>query len=225
VVDFVVVKKGQGVNRKEAILADLQDRSRPDAAVARRHGVSRSWVGLIRQRAGLPVWTAPPKPPAAPSPVFWTEDDRAYLVDHAGDPVPELVAALGRSAGAVTGMRERLVRQGCIPKRRARYTEEDLALLADRSLTNAEVAGRTGRSLEVIAQSRRKRGIRGPQHALRPWTEDELERLVALHDRPTREVAALLGRSISAIRNQRHALLRQGRTPPRRRRQTRKTVP
>jgi hypothetical protein len=41
------------------------------------------------------------------------------------------------------------------------FTEADLALLADPTLTHAEVAQRTGRSRRVIAQGRRVRGMCG----------------------------------------------------------------
>jgi DNA-binding CsgD family transcriptional regulator len=158
------------------------------------------------------------------SPVFWTDDEITYLIEHADTSVPEVAVALGRSIGAVRGMRERLAKQGRLPRQKEPYTEDELALLADQTLTNAEVAERTGRSRQVIAQSRWTRGIRGPQRKpKRPWTPEEIEQLVALHDRPTQEVAALLGRTVRAIQNQRYALLRNGRTPPRRRQRSRTT--
>jgi hypothetical protein len=207
------------MKRSEAILADLRAGNMSDAQVARRHGVTRGRVWQIRHAAGIPPSTRPPKPPVVRSPVFWTDDEIAYLIEHADAPMTTVAAALGRSIGAIRGMRERLVKQGRLPRQKEPYTEDELALLADQTLTTAEVAERTGRSRQVIAQSRWTRGIRGLQREpKRPWTPEEIERLVALHDRPTREVAALLGRTVRAIQNQRYALLREGRTPPRRRR-------
>lgn len=192
-----------------------------DGQVARRHGVTRGRVWQIRHAAGIPPWTRPPKPPAVPSPVFWTECDLAYLIEHADVPVPEVAAALGRGVPAVYGMRQRLAKEGRLRRRQEPYTEDELALLTDPTLTNAEVAERTGRSRDVIAQSRWQRGLRDPQRtAQRRWTAEEIERLVALQDRPTREVAELMGRSFRAIQNQRYLLLREGRTPPRRRRRS-----
>jgi hypothetical protein len=211
------------MTRSEAILADLEARTMTDTEVARRHGVSVGWVGRIRRAAGIPRWRVAPKPdrPKARPVVPWSDHDLAYLIDHADQPAAQGAATLGRSRRAVTQMRHRLIAEGRIPRRRVSFTEAELTLLADQSLTDAEVAERTGRSRDVITTSRLARGLRHPQRSPRPWTEEELERLVALHDRPTREVAALLGRTVKAIQNQRYALLREGRTPPRRRRRER----
>jgi hypothetical protein len=88
-------------------------------------------------------------------------------LEHADDPVPRVAAALGRSVPAIYGMRERLARQGRIRRRQEPFTEADLALLTDPTLTNVEVAQRTGRSREVIAQSRWTRGMHGPQRTPR----------------------------------------------------------
>jgi transcriptional regulator with XRE-family HTH domain len=148
------------MTRTEAILAELQDRTCSDAEIARRHGVTRERVSQIRRRAGIPPLTPPRKPPAEPSRVFWTDDELAYLITHADDPVAEVAAALGRGVPATYNMRERLAKQGRIPKRRVPMTERELTLLKDPHLTHAEVAQRTGRSRRVIAQSRRRRGIR-----------------------------------------------------------------
>jgi hypothetical protein len=143
----------------------------------------------------------------------------AFPIDHADEPVAENAAALGRSFASVKGMRDRLVRQGRNRKRQVPFTEDDLALLADPTLTHAEIAHRTGRSRKVIARGRWQRGIRDPRRASqRLWSPEELEHLVALHDRPTREVAELMGRTFKAVQNQRDKLLQEGRTPPRRRR-------
>jgi hypothetical protein len=92
--------------------------------------------------------------------VYWTDDDLASLIAHADRPVAEVAATLGRSIGAVYEMRHRLANEGRLPRRRVPYTDGELALLADPGLSNAEVAQRTGRSPQVIADSRRRRGIR-----------------------------------------------------------------
>jgi hypothetical protein len=213
------------VNRQEAILADLQDRTVTDTEVARRHGVSASWVGKIRTRAGIARWRAQPIPdqPRVRTVVPWSERELAYLIANADAPSADVAAALGRSSRAVTQMRHRLIKESRLPRRRVPYTAEELTLLADHSLSDAEVAERTGRSRDMISRSRLQRGVRDLRRPTpRPWTEDDIERLVALQDRPTKEVAALLGRTIKAIQNQRHALLRQGRTPPRRRQRARR---
>jgi hypothetical protein len=60
-------------------------------------------------------------------------------------------------------MRRRLIEEGRIPRRRVPLSEAELVLLADPSLTHAEVAARTGRSAQVIADARRRRGIRVEQ--------------------------------------------------------------
>jgi hypothetical protein len=208
------------MNRKQAILADLQDRTRSDTEIARRHGVSASWVGKIRTRAGIPRWRVPPTPgrPRIRTVVPWSEHDLAYLIDHADKPVADVATALGRSSRAVTQMRHRLITAGRIPRRRVPYTADELSLLADHSLSDAEVAERTGRSRDMISRSRLERGVRGLRRPTpRPWTPEEIEHLVDWHDRPTREVAELMGRTVKAIQNQRDKLLRDGRTPPRRR--------
>jgi transposase len=150
-----------GMKRREAILADVRLGTLTDTEVARQHGVSRSWVGRLRRRAGIPRLTPPPKPPRVRSPKYWTDDQIAYLIAHPDDPIGEVAAALGRPIETVYDKRYFLAKEGRVSKRRVPYTEAELALLADPQLTDEEVARRTGRSVRVIADSRRQRGIRG----------------------------------------------------------------
>jgi hypothetical protein len=49
----------------------------------------------------------------------------------------------------------RIIDRGRILRRRVPYTDAGLAVLADTSLPDAEVARRLDRSLEVVVQSRR----------------------------------------------------------------------
>jgi hypothetical protein len=150
--------EGAGMTRREAILAELEDRSLTE--IARRHGVTRGRVGQIRRAAGIPRQSAPPGPEQHPARRAWTDEDVAYLIAHADRPVAEVAAALGRSIGAVYENRHRLAKKGRVPKRRVSLTADELALLADPSMTDAEVARRTGQSPEVIYTSRRVRGLR-----------------------------------------------------------------
>jgi hypothetical protein len=153
------------MTRREAILADLQVRTLTDAEIARRHGVTRSWVGKIRRAAGIPPWWAPHRPGVSPprerSPVYWTDADIAYLIAHGDDPVAAIAAALGRGITTVYEMRHRLAGEGRLPRRRVPMSEVELTLLANPGLTHADIAQRTGRTPQVIADARRRRGIRG----------------------------------------------------------------
>jgi hypothetical protein len=151
------------MTRSDAIVADLRAGTERDVEVARRHGVTPGRVSQIRRAAGLPRRAAG-QPAREGSAVYWTDGELAHLVDHADAPVAEVAAALGRSIRAVYEMRHRLAQEGRIPRRRVPLTEAELALLADPGLSHAEVAERTGRSPQVIADARRLRGIRGRQH-------------------------------------------------------------
>ena len=200
------------MTRIAAILADVRA-GLPDREVARRHGLSRQRVGHLRRQVGLPPNRRPPKPPPEPSPATWTAAQVGYLVAHADTPVRDVATALGRTEAAVRNKRHHLLAEGRIAASRTALTEAELALLADVQRTDAEVAQVTGRAVRVIAHARRRRGIvgRGKRAPGRPWTAADIETLVALADRPASEVAARLGRTVTAVANKRSALIREGR--------------
>jgi hypothetical protein len=151
------------MTRREAILADLQAGVGRDVEIACRHGVTPGRISQIRRAARLPKQSMGRASREGAS-VFWTDDDFTYLIEHADEPVRVLAPALGRSIRAVYEMRRRLIEEGRIPRRRVPMKDAELALLADPSLTHAAVAARTGRSAQVIADARRRRGIRIARH-------------------------------------------------------------
>jgi hypothetical protein len=202
------------VTRAEAILADVRAGLR-DCDIADRHGVSRVRVGQIRRRAGLPINSKPRKAPPAPSPATWTAAQVAYLIAHAAAPVRDVAATIDRTPGAVRAMRRRLIADGRMVASRVLYADAELALLADTTLTDAEIARQTGRAASVIAHARRMRGLPGPdrRRVTQPWTAPDIETLTAMANCPAAEVAARLGRTVTAVANKRSALIREGRIP------------
>jgi len=204
------------MSRTDDILRDLRSGMR-DAEIARKHGVSRQWVFSVRTQAGLPRSTPPPTPPKPPPPNRWTDEHDAYLVAHADQPNAEVAHALGRTVSAIEYRRSQLLAEGRTTPRLRRFSDAELAILADTSLTDAEVADRTRRSLAVIFHARTMRGIATSATPLQAWTAEEEARLIALDGTPLVEVAAALGRSRSSVKAKRLKLMAQGRLTHRRR--------
>ena len=101
----------------------------------------------------------------------WTDEETAWLIAHPELTAREAAHHLDRPVQSVEGKRERLQRAGMIPAHRSRYSDPgtgrrtpysdaELALIRDRTLTTVEVAQRTGRNETAIAGYRRRHGIR-----------------------------------------------------------------
>jgi hypothetical protein len=77
------------------------------------------------------------------------------------------------------------------------WRAEDLALLG--TMPDAEVARRTGRTLDAVQNARTRRGIANCWE----WTEEEI---ALLGTAPDAEIAARIGRTASAVLQKRFAL-------------------
>ncbi len=78
-------------------------------------------------------------------------------------------------------------------------------------LTDAEVARRHGVSPVRAREIRGRAGIPVSRGA---WTDAERAVLIAHQDRPAREVAALVGRTVRAVETERSKLIIEGRIKP-----------
>jgi len=88
-------------------------------------------------------------------------------------------------------------------RHREPWTEAEDRLLLSRTLSNSELARQLGRTKKAVRHRRLVKGILN-RPASRRWTEDELRLLGKL---PDHKVAALTGRSLSAIQTRRITVL------------------
>lgn len=135
---------------------------------------------------------------------------------------PAVAKRLGRTPHAVQLRRTKLVAAGICPRRSSRlsepgsgpyapYTQNELAMIGNPTLTNAEVAERTGRSASSIRRARHARGIDYRRERVRnDWTEEENARLVELAALSNTDIGARLHRSLDSIKSQRRKLIVQG---------------
>lgn len=93
--------------------------------------------------------------------------------------------------------------QSLAPRHREHWTETEDRLLRSRTLSNSELAWQLGRSKKSVRHRRLTLGIHNRPTG-RPWTEAERALLGKM---PDRKVAALTGRSLSAIRTRRITIL------------------
>jgi len=147
--------------RSLAIVEDLRA-GMPIKDCAQKHAVSREWVRQLAKRFDVMPQrrVRTPPPPRPVSPYWWTETEKDYIVAHEQATNQEIATALGRTVVGVKGMRERLMREGRLANRKPAFTDADLAILDDASLTHAEVALRLNRSYDVVLGKRLQRGIR-----------------------------------------------------------------
>ncbi len=78
-------------------------------------------------------------------------------------------------------------------------------------MTDAEVVRRHGMSPVRVWQVRVRAGI--PANS-RTWSDEERALLIAHQDRPAREVAALMNRTVRAVETERSKLIIKGRIRP-----------
>ena len=90
-----------------------------------------------------------------------------------------------------------------VQRHREPWTEAEDRLLLSRMLSNSELARQLGRTKKSVRHRRLAKGVYN-RPASRRWTEDELRLLGKL---PDHKVAALTGRSLSAIQTRRITVL------------------
>lgn len=146
----------------------------------------------------------------------WTVDELMLLLNPAV-PVTAIMDRLGVKRAVVTYELVRLRRAGfVVPDRpcswerspRTRAIESDLRA----GMTATDAARKHGLSPARIREIRVRAGIPARPWA---WTDDERTILVARQDQPTRDVAALLGRTVRAVDAERSRLIGQCRIRPR----------
>lgn len=93
-----------------------------------------------------------------------------------------------------------------------RFTADELKLLQDDSLTNREIARRTGRSIDSIRLSRIHHGLAYPKdRGRRRWSTEEVEYLIEYAHLRDATLANALGRELSSVKSQKAALVAAGR--------------
>lgn len=145
----------------------------------------------------------------------WTLAEVLTLFDPAV-PVTAIMARLGVKRAIVTYELVRLRRAGFpVPGRSGNWARSPrtLAIEGDvrAGMTDAEVAREHGVSPERVWEIRSRAGIPTTR---RFWTEQERVILLAHQDRPAREVAALMNRTVRAVETERSKLIIKGRIRP-----------
>ncbi len=162
--------------------------------------------------AQLHAYAAQPRSPKARP---WTVDELLSLLDPAV-PVTAIMDRLGVARHIVTFELIRLRRAGFpVPRRPGNWARSPRSLAIEEDLragmTGAEVARRHGVTEARVSDIRTRAGIPKRQWA---WTDDERALVIAYQDRPTREVAALVGRTVRAVDTERSRLIAGGRIRP-----------
>lgn len=142
----------------------------------------------------------------------WTVAELRRLLDPAVS-VQTIAADLGVPRATVTYELVRLRRTGFPVSRRPSHwtrSPRSLAIEADlrAGMTEAEAARRHGVTPARVREVRIRAGIPVSHRA---WTEDERSVVIIHQDRPTPEVAAMLGRSRRAVDSMRAQLIAEGR--------------
>lgn len=145
----------------------------------------------------------------------WTVDELLTLFDPTV-PVTAIMDRLGVKRAVVTYELVRLRRAGFpVPDRpsggarspRTIAIEDDLRA----GMSDAEAARRHGVSPVRVQQVRVRAGLPTTR---RLWTEGDREVLIAHQDRPTRDVAEMVGRPVRAVDAERLQLIAEGRITP-----------
>lgn len=128
-----------------------------------------------------------------------------------GKAVEEIATLLGRPAESVYSKCKQLLKEGRISSKRGNnWSEKDLKLIHDLSLSSEQVASAIGRTRAAVQTKRTHLGLnRRPPN---PWTEDRDAELVSLRNKGLhfREIAQLMGRTESAISNRISGLIAEG---------------
>ncbi|MDO3202135.1 helix-turn-helix domain-containing protein [Mycobacteroides abscessus] len=144
----------------------------------------------------------------------WLDDDLAVLRDRSLT-ASQVADQLGRSVSAVEQARIAYAENVPNPgKRRIRqqWSDADLAVALDRSLTMSEAAQQLGRTVGAVRSARAlySHGRIGESDRRRRWTEDDIEVLLDA-SLSTAEVARQLNRSVGTVY---YARRRYGREVP-----------
>lgn len=146
----------------------------------------------------------------------WTVAELLMLLDLT-TPVTAIMDRLDVPRPVVSRELRRLRRAGFpVPDRprgwtRSPRTDAIEADLRD-GMSDAGAARRHGVTPGRVWEIRNRAGIPASDRAL--WTDDERALVIALQDRPSKEVGAMLGRTSVAVDRQRRRLIRQGRIRP-----------
>ncbi len=141
----------------------------------------------------------------------WTVAELRRLLDPAV-PVQTIAADLGVPRAAMTYELVRLRRAGfAVPRRPSNWTRSARTLTIEADLRAGMSDAEAARWHEVTPAWIREVRIRaGIPVSHRAWTEDERAVVITHQDRPTREVAAMLGRSRRAVDSIRAQLIAEG---------------
>lgn len=150
----------------------------------------------------------------------WTPADIEEVSDETKSEA-ELALILGRSPSQIRNKRYELARRNSIAlnqlvPRQKTWTDDDLAVAADKSISITDAAKILGRSKDSVKVCRSKifRGV--PVGGKNSWTDEERQILLETIDLPMKVVAERLGRSVKSVQGQRTRLREQlGLTKPR----------